>query len=34
MLGLTDRVEALGGKIVFSSPPSEGTTMIAALPTS
>jgi signal transduction histidine kinase len=33
MLGLTDRVEALGGKIVFSSPPSEGTTMIAALPT-
>jgi signal transduction histidine kinase len=34
LIGLTDRVEALGGKIVFSSPPSEGTTMIAALPLS
>jgi signal transduction histidine kinase len=33
LIGLTDRVEALGGKIVFSSPPAEGTTMIAALPT-
>jgi signal transduction histidine kinase len=33
LIGLTDRVEALGGKIVFSSPPGEGTTMIALLPT-
>ena len=33
LIGLTDRVEALGGKIVFSSPPEEGTTMIALLPT-
>jgi signal transduction histidine kinase len=33
LVGLTDRVEALGGKIVFSSSPAEGTTMIAALPT-
>lgn len=33
LVGLTDRVEALGGKVVFSSPPGEGTTMIAALPT-
>jgi signal transduction histidine kinase len=33
LIGLTDRVEALGGKIVVSSPPGEGTTMIALLPT-
>ena len=33
LVGLTDRVEALGGKVVFSSQPGEGTTMIAALPT-
>jgi signal transduction histidine kinase len=33
LIGLTDRVEALGGKIVFSSPPAAGTTMIALLPT-
>jgi signal transduction histidine kinase len=33
LVGLTDRVEALGGKIVLSSAPGEGTTMIAALPT-
>jgi signal transduction histidine kinase len=33
LVGMTDRVEALGGKVVISSPPSAGTTMIAALPT-
>jgi signal transduction histidine kinase len=33
LIGLTDRVEALGGKILVSSPPGEGTTMIALLPT-
>jgi signal transduction histidine kinase len=33
LVGLTDRVEALGGKIVISSAPGEGTTMNAALPT-
>ena len=32
LVGLTDRVQALGGKIVLSSAPGEGTTMIAALP--
>jgi signal transduction histidine kinase len=33
LVGLTDRVEALGGKVVLTSLPGEGTTMLAALPT-
>jgi signal transduction histidine kinase len=33
LVGLTDRVEALGGSVAFSSPPDTGTTMIAKLPT-
>jgi signal transduction histidine kinase/uncharacterized protein YoaH (UPF0181 family) len=32
ILGLTDRVEALGGTITITSPPHHGTTLIARLP--
>jgi len=32
LVGLTDRVEALGGSIRVSSPPGDGTKLIAALP--
>lgn len=32
LIGLTDRVEALGGSIAIASPPGEGTTIIAMLP--
>jgi signal transduction histidine kinase len=32
LVGLTDRVEALGGTIAISSPPAAGTKMIARLP--
>jgi signal transduction histidine kinase len=32
LVGLTDRVEALGGSIRVSSPPGDGTTLIATLP--
>lgn len=30
--GLTDRVEALGGELIISSPPGGGTTLLARLP--
>jgi signal transduction histidine kinase len=33
LVGLTDRVEALGGRIAISSPSSAGTTIVAELPT-
>jgi signal transduction histidine kinase len=33
LVGLTDRVEALGGSVVVDSPPGEGTTITARLPT-
>ena len=32
LVGLTDRVEALGGSIRVSSPPGDGTKLIATLP--
>ncbi len=32
LVGLTDRVEALGGSIRVSSPPGDGTKIIATLP--
>lgn len=32
ILGLTDRVEALGGTITVTSPPGEGTSMVLQLP--
>ncbi|NEB01479.1 nitrate- and nitrite sensing domain-containing protein [Streptomyces sp. SID13726] len=32
LIGLIDRVEAIGGKLVVSSPPGEGTTMDVRLP--
>ncbi|MDT4929811.1 MAG: hypothetical protein QOF92_2678, partial [Pseudonocardiales bacterium] len=32
LIGLTDRVEALGGRIALHSPPGAGTTMHVALP--
>jgi signal transduction histidine kinase len=32
LLGLKDRVEALGGRIVVNSPPEAGTTVRADLP--
>jgi PAS domain S-box-containing protein len=34
LVGLTDRVEALGGKLTFHSPPGGGTTLRADLPLS
>jgi signal transduction histidine kinase len=33
LVGLSDRVAALDGKIAISSPPRGGTTMVAELPT-
>ncbi|MBA2559054.1 MAG: hypothetical protein H0V07_04065 [Propionibacteriales bacterium] len=30
--GLTDRVEALGGRLNVSSPPGQGTSVIAHIP--
>ena len=32
LLGLTDRVEALGGSIEVESPPGRGTTLRVAIP--
>ncbi|MEU9171510.1 ATP-binding protein [Streptomyces sp. NPDC048420] len=32
LIGLIDRVEAIGGKLAVSSPPGEGTTMDVRLP--
>jgi signal transduction histidine kinase len=32
LVGLTDRVEALGGRLAVHSPPAAGTTVEAALP--
>jgi len=32
LIGLTDRVQALGGTLILLSPPGEGTTMRAELP--
>jgi len=32
LIGLTDRVEALGGRLTLDSPPAAGTTMQVALP--
>jgi signal transduction histidine kinase len=32
LIGLTDRVEAVGGRITITSPPTVGTTMVADLP--
>jgi len=32
MIGLSDRLQALGGELSFRSPPGEGTTLRAALP--
>jgi signal transduction histidine kinase len=32
LIGLTDRVEALGGRLLLHSPPGEGTTLTVALP--
>ena len=32
LVGLTDRVEALGGTLTVSSPPGEGTSLTATLP--
>jgi signal transduction histidine kinase len=32
LVGLNDRVEALGGTITIQSPPGEGTSLHAALP--
>jgi signal transduction histidine kinase len=32
LLGLIDRVEALGGTIAVTSPPGQGTSMVLALP--
>ena len=32
LIGLIDRVEAIGGKLAVSSPPGEGTTMEVRLP--
>jgi signal transduction histidine kinase len=32
LVGLTDRVGALGGTIAVTSPPGEGTTLAVALP--
>jgi signal transduction histidine kinase len=34
LVGLTDRVEALGGKLVLQSPPDGGTTLLVDLPLS
>ena len=33
ILGLTDRVEALGGRFALESPPGSGTTISVELPT-
>ncbi|MCI2415948.1 CHASE3 domain-containing protein [Saccharopolyspora sp. K220] len=33
LVGLTDRVQALGGTITITSPPGEGTTLVVDLPT-
>jgi signal transduction histidine kinase len=30
--GLTDRVEAMGGSLLISSPPANGTSIVARLP--
>ncbi|NGO07465.1 PAS domain S-box protein [Streptomyces sp. HC44] len=32
LIGLTDRVEAIGGRLTISSPPDDGTTMTVRLP--
>jgi signal transduction histidine kinase len=32
LIGLTDRAEALGGRLSLHSPPGAGTTMYAELP--
>jgi signal transduction histidine kinase len=32
LIGLIDRVEAAGGEITITSPPGEGTTLVATLP--
>jgi signal transduction histidine kinase len=32
IIGLRDRVEALGGQMAISSPPGSGTSLIAAIP--
>lgn len=32
LIGLTDRVEATGGRLTVRSPPGRGTTLIARLP--
>ena len=32
LVGLTDRIEALGGRLTVSSPPGAGTTVLAAIP--
>jgi glucose-6-phosphate-specific signal transduction histidine kinase len=32
IVGLTDRIEALGGTIAVASPPGEGTSVMLALP--
>jgi len=34
LIGLIDRVEAIGGKLELSSPPGEGTTLRVRLPLS
>ncbi|KAB8190900.1 HAMP domain-containing protein [Nonomuraea phyllanthi] len=33
LIGVTDRVEALGGTLTVTSPPAQGTTLVADLPT-
>jgi signal transduction histidine kinase len=33
LVGLSDRIEALGGRFVFSSPRGEGTSVLVELPT-
>ena len=32
LIGLVDRVQALGGRLELTSPPGEGTTLVASLP--
>jgi signal transduction histidine kinase len=32
LIGLRDRVEALGGKLNITSPPGSGTTLVATMP--